>query len=285
MLVDATQWLAYLDTYYWPFLRVSAMMLAAPIFSSASISVRVRVLLAVAVAALVAPLAPSAATPEPLSALGVLTALREVAIGLVMGFVMQLVFGAVVVAGHSVAMSMGLGFAMSVDPQNGVQVPVVSQLNVVLATLLFLAVDGHLLLIRAVADSFTLLPVAGLAPPAEMFANVAALGSQLFASALLLGLPTLTAILMINVAFGVITRAAPQLNIFAVGFPVTISPASCSCCWPCRAFSGPAALHRRGSRADPAGAGLGGRRGRRADRPGTHRTAYGAPQTGSAPQG
>jgi flagellar biosynthetic protein FliR len=222
MLVDATQWLAYLDTYYWPFLRVSAMMLAAPIFSSASISVRVRVLLAVAVAALVAPLAPSAATPEPLSALGVLTALREVAIGLVMGFVMQLVFGAVVVAGHSVAMSMGLGFAMSVDPQNGVQVPVVSQLNVVLATLLFLAVDGHLLLIRAVADSFTLLPVAGLAPPAEMFANVAALGSQLFASALLLGLPTLTAVLMINVAFGVITRAAPQLNIFAVGFPVTI---------------------------------------------------------------
>jgi flagellar biosynthetic protein FliR len=222
MLVDATQWLAYLDTYYWPFLRVSAMMLAAPIFSSASISVRVRVLLAVAVAALVAPLAPSATTPEPLSALGVLTALREVAIGLVMGFVMQLVFGAVVVAGHSVAMSMGLGFAMSVDPQNGVQVPVVSQLNVVLATLLFLAVDGHLLLIRAVADSFTLLPVAGLAPPAEMFANVAALGSQLFASALLLGLPTLTAVLMINVAFGVITRAAPQLNIFAVGFPVTI---------------------------------------------------------------
>jgi flagellar biosynthetic protein FliR len=220
--LTAEQWLTYLQAYYWPFLRISALMLAAPIFSSNTITVRVRVLLAVMVAVLVAPLAPASQAPDPLSAIGVLMALREVAIGLVMGFVMQLVFGAVVVAGHSVAMSMGLGFAMSVDPQNGVQVPVVSQLNVVLATLLFLAIDGHLMLIAAVVESFTLLPVAGSAPPLSLFANVVVLGSQLFASALLLALPALTAILMINVAFGVITRAAPQLNIFAVGFPVTI---------------------------------------------------------------
>jgi flagellar biosynthetic protein FliR len=111
---------------------------------------------------------------------------------------------------------------MAVDPQNGVQVPVVSQLNVVLATLLFLAIDGHLVLITAVVESFSVLPVGSAIAPDGMFARVFALGSQLFASALLLGLPTLTAILMINVAFGVITRAAPQLNIFAVGFPVTI---------------------------------------------------------------
>lgn len=222
MDLTAEQWLTYLQAYYWPFLRISALMLAAPIFSSNTITVRVRVLLAVLVAVLVAPLAPASQAPDPLSAIGVLMALREVAIGLVMGFVMQLVFGAVVVAGHSVAMSMGLGFAMAVDPQNGVQVPVVSQLNVVLATLLFLAIDGHLMLIAAVAESFSLLPVAGSAPPLSLFSNVVVLGSQLFASALLLALPALTAILMINVAFGVITRAAPQLNIFAVGFPVTI---------------------------------------------------------------
>jgi flagellar biosynthetic protein FliR len=211
-----------LQTYIWPFLRVSAMMLAAPIFSAASFSVRARVLLAVMIAILVVPILPAAPAVDPLSAVGLLLALREVAIGLVMGFVMQLVFGAVVIAGHSVAMSMGLGFAMSVDPQNGIQVPVVSQLNVVLATLLFLAIDGHLMLIAAVVESFTVLPVASAVAPDGMFANVVSLGSQLFASALLLGLPTLTAILMINVAFGVITRAAPQLNIFAVGFPVTI---------------------------------------------------------------
>lgn len=222
MVFTPDELLTLLQTYLWPFLRVSAMMLAAPIFSAASLNVRVRVILALAIAALIAPLIPASPTVDPLSALGVLLALREVAIGLVMGFVMQLVFGAVVVAGHSVAMSMGLGFAMSVDPQNGVQVPVVSQLNVVLATLLFLAIDGHLLLIAAVTESFSVLPVASAAATDGMFAGVVALGSQLFASALLLGLPTLTAILMINVAFGVITRAAPQLNIFAVGFPVTI---------------------------------------------------------------
>lgn len=214
--------LAQMALYLWPFLRVSALMLAAPVFSSAQITTRVRIILALAIAALIAPLLPAPPAVDLLSALGVLLALREIAVGLVMGFVMQVVFGAVVVAGHSIAMSMGLGFAMSVDPQNGVQVPVVSQLKVVLATLLFLAIDGHLMLLAAVADSFAVLPVASSAPPAGVFAAAVATGSQLFASALLLGLPTLTAILIINVAFGVITRAAPQLNIFAVGFPVTI---------------------------------------------------------------
>ncbi|MEO0436812.1 MAG: flagellar biosynthetic protein FliR [Pseudomonadota bacterium] len=219
---DANSLIAQLELYIWPFLRLSAMMLVAPVFSSTSVTIRIRILLAVLIAALITPLLPSAPAVDPLSGIGALLAAREVAIGLVMGFVMQLVFGAVVVAGHSIATSMGLGFAMSVDPQNGVQVPVVSQFNVVLATLLFLAIDGHLMLFAAVAESFSVLPVSSAGTPDGMFAAVVALGSQLFASALLLGLPTLTAILMINVAFGVITRAAPQLNIFAVGFPVTI---------------------------------------------------------------
>ncbi|MEO1079362.1 MAG: flagellar biosynthetic protein FliR [Pseudomonadota bacterium] len=211
-----------IQIYLWPFLRVSAMMLAAPIFSQSQVHVRVRIILGLTIAALIVPLLPAPTPVDPLTPLGLALALREIAIGLVMGFVMQLVFGAVVVAGHSVAMSMGLGFAMSLDPQNGVQVPVVSQLNVVLTTLLFLAIDGHLLLIAAVAESFSVLPINSVAATDSIFASVVALGSQLFASALLLGLPTLTAILMINVAFGVITRAAPQLNIFAVGFPVTM---------------------------------------------------------------
>jgi len=208
--------------YLWPFLRISAMMLAAPIFSASYFNVRVRAILGLTIAVLIVPLLPSATAVDPFTPVGLALALREIAVGLVMGFVMQLVFGAVVVAGHSVAMSMGLGFAMSIDPQNGVQVPVVSQLNVVLSTLLFLAIDGHLVLLASVVESFTVLPVGAMAATDTIFSNVVALGSQLFASALLLALPTLTAILMINVAFGVITRAAPQLNIFAVGFPVTI---------------------------------------------------------------
>ncbi|MCR9184139.1 MAG: flagellar biosynthetic protein FliR [Halieaceae bacterium] len=220
--LDIDQVLAAMQLYYWPFLRVSALMLVAPIFSAANVTVRVRVLLAVLIAALVAPLMPVAPVADPLSGEGILLAAREVAIGAAMGFVMQMVFASVVVAGETLAMSMGLGFAMSVDPQNGVQVPVVSQFNTILSILLFLAIDGHLLLLSAFGDSLVLLPPGQPGFDPGTFANLAGLGGGIFASALVLALPALTAVLMTNIALGVITRAAPQLNIFAVGFPVTI---------------------------------------------------------------
>ena len=214
--------LALAEQYYWPFIRMSALFLAAPIFGASTFPVRARLLLALGVTALVTPALPPAPQVDVLSPAGLLLGAQQVVIGVAMGFIVQLVFAAAVVAGQSLAMTMGLGFAMSVDPQNGVQVPVLSQLYVILATLLFLAVDGHLLLIRALADSFTLLPVGMYAFSDTFFLNIAMLGSQMFISALLLALPALTAVLLINIAFGVITRAAPQLNIFAVGFPVTI---------------------------------------------------------------
>jgi flagellar biosynthetic protein FliR len=221
MPIDQLETLAL--SYLWPFLRISALLMIAPIFGAGSVSVRIRVVLAALLSALMAPMLPVNAEIEFFSAPGILMALREIAIGLAMGFVMQMIFGAVVLAGQSIATGMGLGFAMSVDPQNGVQVPIVSQIKVVIATLLFLAIDGHLMLLSAVFQSFELVPLTDTGFAVTSFENVVSLGSQLFASALLLGLPTLTAVLMINVAFGVITRAAPQLNIFAVGFPVTIT--------------------------------------------------------------
>ena len=178
--------------------------------------------MAVLITALIMPSLPEIPVVEPLSATGLLLAGQQVVIGLAMGFILQMVFGAVVIAGQTLSMTMGLGFAMAVDPQNGVQVPVLSQLYVILATLIFLSIDGHLILIQFLVDSFTLLPI-GLSGWRENFGiNVVLWGSQMFLTALLLVLPALTAVLLINVAFGVVTRAAPQLNIFAVGFPVTI---------------------------------------------------------------
>ena len=117
---------------------------------------------------------------------------------------------------------MGLGFAMAVDPQNGVQVPVLSQLYVILATLLFLSLDGHLVLIAAVVESYQLIPAGATGIPVTSLSAVVALGTLVFAGGILLALPALTSLLLINVAFGIVTRTAPQLNIFAVGFPVTI---------------------------------------------------------------
>jgi len=216
------QVLDMVQAYYWPFLRVSAMMMAAPVFGASSFPVRARIILAVLVAAVIAPVLPSYPQVDPLSAVGVLTAGQQILIGLAMGFIMQMAFSALVIAGQTLAMTMGLGFAMSVDPQNGVQVPVLSQLYVILATLFFLAIDGHLLMLAFISDSFSLLPP-GLADwHWDLAINIVLWASQMFASALLLALPALTAVLLINVSFGVITRAAPQLNIFAVGFPVTI---------------------------------------------------------------
>lgn len=205
-----------------PFLRLSAMMAVAPVFSAQGFNVRTRALFAVTIAALVAPSLPPSPVESLLSGEGLLMAVREIGVGLILGFVIQLAFGAAVFAGQAISMTMGLGFAMAVDPQNGVQVPVLSQLYIILATLLFLALDGHLLLIAAVVESYQLIPVGITGIPATSLSAVVALGTIVFAGGILLALPALTALLLINIAFGIVTRTAPQLNIFAVGFPVTI---------------------------------------------------------------
>lgn len=222
-LLSSEQIYTLLQGWYWPFLRLSAMFMVAPILGASSFPRRARVLLAVTVAALIAPSLPAVKGVDPISISGVILGAEQALIGLAMGFILQTAFAALVMSGQALAMTMGLGFAMSVDPQNGVQVPVLSQFYMIIATLLFLAIDGHLLMIDALAHSFHLLPPGQLTQIDGLAMNIVRWGSQMFASALLIALPALTAVLLINVSFGVITRAAPQLNIFAVGFPVTIS--------------------------------------------------------------
>lgn len=205
-----------------PFLRISAMMVVAPIFSAPGFNLRARVLLSVLIAALVAPSISLPANFELISLMGLVVAIQEIGVGLMIGFILQLAFGAIVFGAQAMSMTMGLGFAMAVDPQNGVQVPVVAQLYVILGTLLFLAVDGHLALINAVARSYDFVPAGSVSISPASFSALISLGSIVFAGGILLALPVMTALLLINLAFGIITRTAPQLNIFAVGFPVTI---------------------------------------------------------------
>ncbi|ROR34941.1 flagellar biosynthetic protein FliR [Inmirania thermothiophila] len=208
--------------WFWPFVRVAAMVMVAPVFGAAGVPVRVRLVTALALTAAVAPVLPAPPAVAPASVAGLLVGVQQLLIGLATGFALRLVFAAIATAGQVLANTMGLGFASSVDPQNGVQVPVLSQFLVVLATLVFVSVNGHLILIDIVAGSFRTLPVAaeGLGR-ADLWA-VAAWGGELFAGAVLIALPVLTALLLLNLAFGVITRAAPQLNIFAVGFPLSM---------------------------------------------------------------
>lgn len=213
---------AWLGSYLWPLFRVGAMIVAMPVFGSILIPVRVRLMLALAVTSIVAPVLPAVQQIDPLSLEAVLIALQQILIGVAMGFAMQLVFNAVTTGGQIIAMQMGLGFASMVDPQNGTQVPVLSQLYLLLVTLLFLGFNGHLVMIEMVAESFSVLPVAADGLTRNGLWTLAHLGTQMFAGALWLALPAVASLLVVNIAFGVMARAAPQLNIFAIGFPVTL---------------------------------------------------------------
>lgn len=201
----------------WPFFRIAGVVMVAPVFGARLVPMRVRMALSLAATVVIAPLVP-VTQPFDLSLASGLVVLQEVLIGVAIGFCLQMIFDALIIAGQTIAMSMGLGLAMMVDPQRGVSVPVVSQFFVILGFLIFLSLEGHLATVRLLADSFTLLPLG--APVASNGAyTVAAWGSQMFAGALQIALPAATALLIANIAFGVMSRAAPTLNLFAVGLP------------------------------------------------------------------
>ncbi len=222
LTLSVEQIAVWLGGFFWPFVRISAMMLAAPVFGARMMPVRIRIIMALAISLLSAPLLPPVPAVDPISfdAAGIIV--QQILIGVSMGFIVQMVFQSLVVAGEAIANSMGLGFARMVDPANGVQVPVISQFLVVMATLLFVILNGHLLLIQLVIRSFEILPVSdsGLSVPA--IREVVNWAGQMFVGGLMIALPAVTALLVVNISMGVITRAAPQLNIFAVGFPLMI---------------------------------------------------------------
>ena len=211
----------WIGSLLWPFMRIGAMLMAAPVFGARLVPVRVRLALAMTLAWILSPMVyADLVVIDPLTAEGLMVGVQQVLIGLAMGFTLQMVFSAVVIAAQSMAMSMGLGFATAVDPQNGVQVPVIAQYYLTLATLIFLALDGHLLLIQVLVDSFQSLPVSLEGLSREGLWALVNWGGRMFAGAVLIALTAITSLLIINLAFGVMSRAAPQLNIFGVGFPV-----------------------------------------------------------------
>lgn len=208
--------------YLLPFFRVAAFIMVAPIFSTGFIPGRVRLGIAVMLALVIAPGLSPDLHFDPVSLGGLIMIVQQVMIGVALGFVMQLVFAAIVNAGQLVGMQMGLGFAQMMDPQSGVTVPVISQFYNLMGVLLFLAMNGHLVLIQILADSFTILPVGAGGLPNSALINIAYFGAWMFSGALIIALPAIMALLMISVVMGVITKSTPQMNIFAVGFAISI---------------------------------------------------------------
>jgi len=206
----------------WPLIRISAFFMAVPIIGTKIIPTRVRLALAFSLSLLVTPLLSDLPEVELMSMAGVMVIINQVIIGLAMGFVMQVAMQIFTLTGQLIAMKMGLGFASMNDPSSGVSVTIISQYYLILSTLLFLSVNGHLVLIDYIVDSFRYLPISSGGLSAEKFWFIASLGSWMFGSALVISLPLLTALLVVNLAFGVMSRSAPQMNVFAVGFPITL---------------------------------------------------------------
>jgi len=213
---------AWIGQLFWPFLRIGACLMVAPIFGARFVPARIRLILAGAIAMLVAPTVAAPAGVAPLSGAGLVITANEVLIGLAMGFILQVIFDSLSMGGQLLSNSMGLSFAFNVDPLRGASTPVLGQFYMLLVTLTFLALNGHLALIEMLAEGFQTLPVGGDGITREGLWMIVAWGEQLFSGALTVALPGMTALLIVNLAFGVMSRAAPTLNLFAVGFPITL---------------------------------------------------------------
>lgn len=223
MLFTGAEISAMIGSYFWPFVRIAAMVTAMPALSSTFVPPRIRLVIALGLTVVIAPIIPAVPEVDIVSLEGVMLVMYQLLIGAAMGFVFHLVFAAFVIGGQIIAMQMGLGFSMMIDPLNGAQTPVLAMFFVLMVTLFFLLMDGHLALIGVVADSFTTFPIAIQGVSAPSYWELANWGTKMFAGAILVSLPAVTALLLVNMALGVMGRAAPQLNIFSVGFSVTIT--------------------------------------------------------------
>ncbi|MYM68510.1 flagellar biosynthetic protein FliR [Pseudoduganella sp. FT55W] len=216
---DINMWVAGL---LWPLARILALIAASPLLGNSAVPASVKVSLGVAIAVIVVPAVPAWPATDPLSMAGLLIVLQEMLIGLAMGFSIRIIFAAVEMAGEISSLTMGLGFATFFDPTTQGRSSAISQFLSLVATMAFLAVNAHLVLISALVESFSTLPVSSIPIYGGGFKQLADWGGRIFSTGVQLSLPIVAALLITNVALGILTRAAPQLNLFGIGFPITL---------------------------------------------------------------
>ncbi|CAH0534101.1 Flagellar biosynthetic protein FliR [Vibrio stylophorae] len=213
--------LTWLANYFWPLTRISAMMMVMTFFGARFVPARIRLFLALAITFAVMPALPIVPDIELFSLHGFLITAQQLLIGVAMGIITQFVTQTFVILGQILGMQSSLGFASMVDPANGQNTPVLGQLYMMLAVMFFLVTDGHLLMLQMVVHSFTSLPVGQFLQVGD-FLNLSKWFGWMFQAALSMSLAGIIALLTINISFGVMTRAAPQLNIFSLGFAFTL---------------------------------------------------------------
>ena len=216
----------WLTSFLWPFVRILALIATAPVLSHMAIPMRVKIGVAGFITLIVAPTLGAVPQVTVFSADGVWIIVNQFLIGAALGLTMQVAFAAIDAAGEFIGQQMGLGFAMLYDPRAGGSAVVVSRYLNTIAMLAFLVFDGHLQMISALVTTFQSVPIGadvlGAAVHAQGWRTLAAYGVSVFSTGLLLSLPVVAALLIANLTLGILNRAAPQIGIFQVGFPVTM---------------------------------------------------------------
>ncbi|WP_342323938.1 flagellar biosynthetic protein FliR [Kosakonia sp. BYX6] len=212
----------HVNQFFWPCLRMLALFGAAPIFSEKPLSSRFKVALALITAFLIAPQLPDSGIAIA-SLDGFWACCQQLIIGIAIGLSVQLIFVAVRHAGEIIGMQMGLSFAMVYDPSGGPSMPVIARLLNLFVTLLFLTFNGHLYMLEVLANSFVAFPVSAVPLGPDGFLAMVQAGTMIFRYGLMLGLPVITLLLCLNLTMGLLNRLTPQLSIFVIGFPISLT--------------------------------------------------------------
>lgn len=204
-------------------LRIGAFVLSAPLFAARFVSLPVRIIITVCIAVWILQHVQMPPAQNLASLTSVTWVLRELGIGLAAGMVLQIYFTAAVMAGDRIANTAGLGLAAQVDPATGSQTPVIGQFFMLFLLAIFVAVDGHLVAIRLILESYTLIPPGPVGTENAFTQDGLAATGEMFRAAVQLMIPVVSVLIVLNIVIGVITRSSPQLNIFAFGFPLTMT--------------------------------------------------------------
>lgn len=221
--LTAAQLDAWVALALFPLARILGLISTAPLFNNRAVPVRVRVGLGVAIAVAVVPALPPMPPVPAGSGVAMMVLIQQIGIGVALGFTLRVVFSAVDMAGELISIQMGLSFATIYDPVNASQTAVLAELLSLIASLVFLSMNGHLVMIDALIRSFELLPIQPKLMPGKGWLGLVQFGVIIFVAGLMMALPVIAALLVTNIALGILTRAAPQLNLFSIGFPVTMT--------------------------------------------------------------
>jgi flagellar biosynthesis protein FliR len=222
LTVTTAQMNLWIAAFIWPLTRILGLIAAAPLFGNVSVPAQLKIVFGVMLALIVAPGLHDFPVVDPMSLAGLLILMQQLVIGLSMGFAMRIVFAGVEMAGEIIGLTMGLGFATFFDPQSQGRSSAISQFLSLLILMMYLAANVHLMMIATLFDSFNTLPITAGPLGAHGMQAIAKWGSSIFSAGVQLSLPIVAALLITNTALGILTRAAPQLNIFGIGFPIAL---------------------------------------------------------------